>query len=133
MCKRLSVAMVAVSLVGCDAMMYKPFAPHPAPVQISNGPPPADDDPKLLHCQGMALHMTQQQRSNAAAGGAVVGTIIGALIGAVAAKSAGLNKHGVEHLAAFGAVNGAVDGTVAGLQWGSAEWQAEVDRCMAEN
>jgi outer membrane lipoprotein SlyB len=62
------------------------------------------------------------QPANNAVAGAVVGAVLGALLG----SAAGLNGHQTGQIAALSAVNGGVQG----LAWGSAEWQAVVNRCM---
>lgn len=102
----------AMLLSGCVEQPYRPI--------VDSGQRIGNYDDDLDACKGIA---SQVQPANNAVAGAVAGAIIGALLG----KAAGLNDHYAGQVAATGAVAGGVNG----LAYGSAEWTAVVNRCMA--
>jgi uncharacterized protein YcfJ len=99
-------------LTGCVEQPYRPI--------VDTGQRIGNYDEDLNACTAIA---SQVQPANNAAAGIVAGAIIGALLG----KAAGLNNHYAGQVAATGAVAGGVNG----LAYGSAEWTAIVNRCMA--
>ena len=107
------VALIGATLLsGCVEQPYRPI--------VDDGHRVGNYEDDLQQCKGVA---SQVQPANNAVAGAVAGAILGALLG----KAAGLNNHYAGQVAATGAVAGGVNG----LTYGSVEWTAVVNRCMA--
>ena len=108
---RASAFLSVVLLCGCVAVDRRPHVD-----QAARG----DYETDLAQCQDIASRV---EPANSTVAGAVVGAIFGALLG----RAVGLNGHDTTQVAAIGALNGAAHG----LAYGSAEWDAVIDRCMA--
>jgi uncharacterized protein YcfJ len=108
---RVSAIVLAAVLSGCVAAPYRPSEYRGAR---------GDFDTDLAQCQDSASRV---EPVNSTVAGAVVGAIFGALLG----RAVGLNGHDTTQVAAIGAINGAAHG----LEYGSVEWEAAVDRCMS--
>jgi len=110
---RIAVLVLSVAtLTSCAPVEYRPV--------VDSGGAAGDYDADLAQCRDIASRVQP-------AGHAVAGAVVGAIFGALLGRAAGLNGHDTTQVAAIGAVNGAANGLV----YGSEEWYAVVDHCMA--